>query len=94
MEVNGMIISAVQTLVSVATDEMSSEKDRLDSVQSLANIPGVFDTEISLVKSEVNSVRDILNRIQHDSMTTARGKIRAANLAIQIETLILRANRK
>lgn len=94
MEVNGMIISAVRTLVAVAKDEMSSEKDRLDSVQSLVEIPGVFNTEISLLKTEVNSVRDILTQIQHDSMTTNRGKIRAANLAIKMETLILRANGK
>lgn len=89
MNVNGNIILAVRTLTAVAADEMSSEKDRLDSVQTLADIPGVFNTEISLVDRELNLVRKILSDIQSDPMTTSRGKIRAANLAIKIEAKIL-----
>lgn len=93
MIVNGNIIQAVRTLASVCTDNLNTEKDRLDSAQALAEIPAIFSGEISLLKREVEKVRDSLVLIQSDPMTTSKGKVRAARLSVQIETLILNAEK-
>lgn len=86
---NGYIIESVRTLAGICADEMQTEKDRLSAAETLANIPGIFSEEIMLVKKEVNSVRNFLMDIQQDTMTTARGKVKAAQILIRVETLIL-----
>lgn len=91
MTVNGNIIQAVRVLACVAQDQMAGESERLDAVKSLVEIPEVFSTEISLVNRELESVRKSLEEISTDTMTTTKGKVRAANLTIKLETLILGA---
>lgn len=88
---NGIVIESVRTLASVCADKMQSEKDRLSAAETLASLPDIFTSEVLLVKREVNSVRDSLVSIQRDSMTTAKGKVKAANLCIRIEALISKA---
>lgn len=89
MMVNGNIIEAVRTLAAVAADTMSAESEKLDAAQAVVEVPDLFNVEIGLVEKELNIVRNILHEIQYDPMTTARGKIRAANLVIKFETRIL-----
>lgn len=93
MEVNGNVIQAVRCLVSVAQDPMATETEKLDAIKTLVEVPDLFSTEIGLLKSEVEKARESLRLIANDSMTTTRGKIRASNLCIKMETLILRAGK-
>lgn len=87
--VNGNIIESVRTLVSVACEEMCGESERLEAAESICNIPAAFKGEIFLLKNEVEKVRDILGKIQRDTMTTTKGKIKAAQISVRLETLIL-----
>lgn len=86
---NGVIVESVRTLAEICTEEMNTESERLSAAETIANIPGVFNSEIFLLENEVKKVRDSLSKIQRDPMTTTRGKIRAAQISIKIETLIL-----
>lgn len=89
MKTNGSIVESVRTLAGICTEEMNTESERLSAAETIANIPGVFNSEIFLLENEVKKVRDTLGKIQKDPMTTTRGKIRAAQISIKIETLIL-----
>lgn len=90
---NTNVFTAVRTLLSVARSEMSTEKDRLDSVQILVETPDTFNSEISTFARDIEALRKVLTDIQNDTMTTDKGRIRAARLAIQLETLIHKSMR-
>lgn len=87
--VNGNIVESVRTLAGVCTEEMNTESERLSAAETIANIPGVFNGEIFLLENEVKKVREFLVNFQRDPMTSARGKIKAAQILIRIETMIL-----
>ena len=87
--VNGNIVESVRCLTAICTEEMNTESERLSAAETIANIPGVFSSEIFLLESEVKKVRETVLKIQCDPMTSTRGKIKAAQISIKIETLIL-----
>ena len=88
MQNNNGVLTAIRTLLSVARSEMSTEKDRLDSVQTLVDTHDIFNSELYTF-----ALRTVLSNIQKDPMTSDRGRVRAARLSIQLETLIARSMR-
>ena len=93
MHNNNGVLTAIRTLLSVARSEMSTEKDRLDSVQTLVDTPDIFNSELSTFARDIETLRTVLSDIQKDPMTSDKGRVRAARLSIQLETLIARSMR-
>lgn len=73
----------VDTLVGIMEDEMSAEKDILDSAATLLEMPYEIRVENS---DSFTRMENVLERFVAEPMNTNRGRIRATRLLMKSKT--------